>query len=220
MNQRPITLVCFAIKEEAKPFQERLGSRSDLRTLLTGIGQRNAAKTIRAALAAQKPRLVLSCGFAGGLRPDLETGTALFSIDGGTDLEVALRQAGAQPARFYCIDRVLATAAEKRALWETTGADAVEMESQIICKICREEKIPSATVRVILDRANEDLPLDFDQLMTDDRRMDYSKLALALMRSPGKFPALRRLQKQTQMAAEKLAEVLAQVIPPNAVATL
>ena len=49
MNQRPITLVCFAIKEEAKPFQERLGSRSDVRTLLTGIGQRNAAKTIRAA---------------------------------------------------------------------------------------------------------------------------------------------------------------------------
>ena len=220
MNQRPITLVCFAIKEEAKPFQERLGSRSDVRTLLTGIGQRNAAKTIRAALAAQKSRLVLSCGFAGGLRPDLEAGTVLFSIDGGTDLEVGLRQAGAQPARFYCIDRVLATAAEKSALWETTGADAVEMESQIICKICREEKIPSATVRVILDRANEDLPLDFNQLMTDDRRMDYSKLALALMRSPGKFPALRRLQKQTQMAAEKLAKVLVQVIPPNAVADL
>ena len=53
-------------------------------------------------------------------------------------------------------------------------------------------------MRVILDTANEDLPLDFNQLMTADQKMSYGKLALALVKSPGKVGALLRLQKQSR----------------------
>ncbi len=110
--------------------------------------------------------------------------------------------------RFMFSTRVATTAEEKRALWEESKADAVEMESQTICVICREQGIPSATVRVVLDTAARDLPLDFNQLMTADQRMSYGKLALALVRSPGKIEALLQLQKQSRSAAEKLADVL------------
>ncbi len=79
--EMPPLFATFAVKEESHPFQELTGSRSDLRVLLTGIGQRNAEKTIRKALAGSPPNLVLTCGFAGGLNPELAAGAVIFSAD-------------------------------------------------------------------------------------------------------------------------------------------
>ncbi|MEP6662895.1 MAG: hypothetical protein ABJC04_04430, partial [Verrucomicrobiota bacterium] len=90
--------------------------------------------------------------------------------------------------------------------------DAVEMESAAIHAICVERKIPCATLRVISDTANEDLPLDFNTLSKPDKNLDYGKLFLAIAKSPGKIGALLQLQRKTKFAAEKLAEVLAQTI--------
>jgi adenosylhomocysteine nucleosidase len=235
---RGLTLVCFAVKQEADPFRQLAASCSNVSILLTGMGRRNAENALRpwlqgilrAGSAGQlsnantdspKPpgaappaplALVLTCGFAGGLRPDLAMGTVLFDADPEARLEPLLLAAGAKPARFHCTERVAATAAEKHLLRETTGADAVEMESGIVRDLCRRQGIPSATVRVILDRAEEDLALDFNRVMTSDWRLDRRRLALALARSPGKVPALLRLQKQTRLAASKLAAVLAQIV--------
>jgi adenosylhomocysteine nucleosidase len=207
-----MTLVCFAVKAEARPFQQLARSRLQVGTLLTGIGPRNADRAIRAALNGRKPTAVLSCGFAGGLRPELATGTIVFTADKETGWEPALLAAGAQPARFHGAERVATAAQQKRALWQATGADAVEMESQAIQAVCREQGIPSAIVRVILDTADEDLPLDFDQLLTADQRLDNSRLALALLKSPGKVGALLRLRQQSAAAADKLAQVLARLL--------
>lgn len=205
-------LACFAVTEEAGAFRRLVGDRRDVKVILVGIGKRNAERAIRAALAEERPALVLTCGFAGGLRPDLATGTVVFAADGETKLEPALLAAGAKPARFLCADRVAATAAEKAALRKSTGADAVEMESGVICAVCREQKIPCATVRVILDTAQEDLPLDFNHLMTADQKLSYGKLAVALAKAPGRIGALLKLQQQSKTAGEKLGNVLAAVL--------
>ena len=99
-----------------------------------------------------------------------------------------------------------------RALRRSTAADAVEMESRVIRALCRERGIPGATVRVISDAANEDLPLDFARLMDAGQNLRYGKLALALAKSPRKIGALFKLQSQTRAAAEKLAQVLVNVL--------
>jgi adenosylhomocysteine nucleosidase len=206
------TLVFFAVKEEARPFQKLVAGRADIEVLFSGMGARNAEKSIRAALAKERPELVVSSGFAGGLRPELVTGTTLFATSGPPELQAALRAAGGQSGRFHSAERVAATASRKRELWQSTRADAVEMESQIICSVCAERNVPSAVVRVILDAANEDLPLDFNQVLGADEQLDYGKLVLNLMKSPGKLRPLWRLRKQSAAAAEKLADVLSKAL--------
>lgn len=202
-------LVTFAVKEEAKPFTQLIGSQPQVQILLTGIGPRNAERAIRAALAQQKPARVLTSGFAGGLRPDLAAQTVVFSADKETAWESALLAAGARAASFHGVERVATTVEEKRALRQATGADAVDMESQIICAVCREQQIPCAIVRVILDTADANLPLDFNKYLTSDQQVDIPKLTRAVLLSPSKVRALLKLQQQGKAAAQKLGEVLA-----------
>jgi nucleoside phosphorylase len=200
-------LFCFAVEQEAKFF-----SYPGMEVLITGIGRENAERRLHAALKQAPYQLVLSCGFAGGLNPYLTTGTVVFATDEDAGLTPTLLAVGACPVRFHCTDRVATTVEEKRALWESTGADAVEMESQIIRAICRAHEIPSATIRVISDAANENLPLDFNVFMTAEQKLNYAKLILSLLTSPAKIPAMLRLQRQTQLAARNLAGVLTRVM--------
>jgi adenosylhomocysteine nucleosidase len=212
MTNSSATLVCFAVREEAAHFRKFARSRPDIEILLTGMGRRNAEKAIGEALAKQRPQGVITAGFAGGLDPGLARGTVVFCAEQETNLMPALLSAGARIARFYCAEAVVATVAQKRVLRDNTGAQVVEMESQFIQAVCREHEVPVATVRVILDTATEDLALDFNRLMTPDQRIDGRKLAIALLKSPQKIPALLRLQKQSAMAAKALGEVLARAL--------
>jgi nucleoside phosphorylase len=157
--------------------------------------------------------LVLTCGFAGGLNPDLKLGEVVFEVQSPkSKVQSQLLAAGAKPAKFFCADRIATTVAEKKKLRDETGADAVEMESAAIYAVCREFGIPCATVRVISDTANEDLPLDFNALSKPDKNLDYGKLFLTIAKSPGKVGALMQLQKKTKFAAEQLAAVLSKIL--------
>jgi adenosylhomocysteine nucleosidase len=201
-------LVCFAVKEEAKFFLPDHSRCGPIQIWVTGIGRRNAAESIREAVAAVQPECVLTCGFAGGLNPKLALGTVLFDQDFDAGVADALTEMGAISARFHCSRRVAISTEEKRALWQSTGADAVEMESSVIRTLCREWRIPSATIRVISDTASDDLPVDFNTMMTSDDRIHYGKLALAILASPRRISQLIAFQRQTLTAARELGRVL------------
>jgi nucleoside phosphorylase len=73
-------LICFALKEEAALFRKTAVGRTGVSILLTGIGRKNAEKSAREFLATHSPELVLTCGFAGGLNPDLKPGDVVFDL--------------------------------------------------------------------------------------------------------------------------------------------
>jgi adenosylhomocysteine nucleosidase len=211
------TLVCFALKEEAAPFRKiaagTVAAAQAASILITGIGRQNAEKSVREFFATNSPELVLTCGFAGGLNPDLKLGEVVFETP-DENLRAKLLAAGAKPAKIFCADRIATTVAEKKKLRDETGADTIEMESAAIHAVCRERGIPCAPVRVISDTADEDLPLDFNALANRDKSLDYGRLFLAIAKSPGKIGALMTLHKKTKFAAEQLAGILAKTIFP------
>jgi len=202
-------VLCFcAVGEEAAPLRRAGPGRPGLRVVVTGMGRSNARVGASRALAQRSPALVLTCGFAGGLNPALSCGTVVYAADACFPLESALRAAGAVPGRFHCASHVAVTAAAKRELREQTGADAVEMESEEIRALCREHRVPSATVRVISDAAAADLPLDFNRVTTPDGRLSYPRLMGVLARQPGKILALVRFRRILRTAADHLAAVV------------
>ena len=202
-------LVCFAVREEAVFFRGAAVPPGVV-TCVTGMGARNAATGVRRAFAAERPDWVVTAGFAGGLDPAWATGAVAFDADPElVDLAARLRMAGARTGRLVCTERVAVTVAEKLELRRATGAELVEMESAVIRAFCREQGVPSATVRVVSDPAGEDLPLDFNALMTPDARISLPRLALAVARSPGRIPRLLQFQRQTAAAAQNLARTLA-----------
>src|SRR5437762_3379295 len=94
-------LVCFALKEEVAPFRKMAAGRPDISILVVGIGRKNAEKAVRKFLdssssrgneaqiekqsespdiVSYRPDLVLTCGFAGGLNPNLKLGDVVFEI--------------------------------------------------------------------------------------------------------------------------------------------
>lgn len=218
MSPLPATLILIPLKEEAAPVRRKLAAHPDVAVRIIGIGARNAERATRECLAAARPARVFTCGFAGGLNPDLEVGRVLFATQERSLAEV-LATAGARESVFVQTPRIVVTAEEKRQLRRRSAADAVEMESSTVHAVCAEFRVPCATVRVISDAAGDDMPLDFNALAKPDQSLSFPRLLLAIARAPRCVPGLLRLQANCKLAAARLAATLEAAVrnlSPNA----
>ena len=205
-------LIFFAVEPEAKPFRALTRGHEGIEVRVTGMGRRAAEAAVRQALAELRPRLVLTCGFAGALSPELKLGDIVMEADPA--FPMLLDGRGATHVRFHAATTVLTSVAEKAACWKATRADAVEMESLWIRAVCKEQGIPAATIRVISDEAGKDLPLNFNRLLGPDEQLSFPKLLGHVVTNPHRIPALIRFGRETGHAARQLATFLADLTQP------
>lgn len=192
--------VIFALKEEAKFFNP------NLKYYICGIGKHNAENCIKQILANDKPDIVFTCGFAGALNPGLKPNTIVYSAP--DKLKPILNSYGGVESKFYCSDRLIYSASEKLKLHQTTNADAVEMESGIIYGLCFKQNVPCAIIRVISDSADEDLPMNFDEVTGYNGKIIYTKLFLTILKHPGIVPKLIKFQNRINSSSKVLGEFL------------
>jgi adenosylhomocysteine nucleosidase len=231
----PDVWVVFPLARERQPFQRCLGTsageplrRLGVTPLLLGMGQQ-AARRFGARLsilpAAVRPRLVVIAGVAGALDPSLGVGdivvAAELRVESGGPLSPFSPSVGGEcrTGTLLSLDRVLVTAAEKRAAADRHDALAVEMETAGVAAGADGAGIPWVAVRAISDRADESLPLDFNRLRTADGDLPVGRVARAALRHPASIPGLLRLGRNTDRAAASLAAFLCGWLP-TAVAAL
>jgi nucleoside phosphorylase len=174
-----------------------------VRIIHTGVGADAARVTLEQALCEveELPDRVIVSGFAGALVPGLEI--AEIVIGEGI-------QSGGRRATFAQADVVLATAAEKRAFHERTGAEVVDMESAEIREVCAAAGVPAMPLRAISDGANDDLGLPPDLLenLAAHPIRATPHLAVMLLTNAARRKAFLTLLRNCRRAQLALADAL------------
>lgn len=190
--------------------------------ILTGVGARRASLAASEMMRSEYDPFdcCISCGLAGGLRSGYQVGQVLaarsvFSeadrADGSSRLvqcsgalvSFAAENGAAVVEQFYSADHVVSGADEKRRLGES--ADAVEMESFEILRQAQAVGVPAVAVRAISDTVSEDLPLDMNQVFTEQGQVSIPRVLGQVALKPQSLPALMRLGKNSRIAAQSLA---------------
>jgi adenosylhomocysteine nucleosidase len=89
----------------------------------------------------------------------------------------------------------------------------VEMESAYILAAASGRRVPVVAVRAISDAADEDLPVDFRQIVDSHGHLRFAPLLKELALHPHRLPLLVQFGRQSRAAAGSLADFLDQFIP-------
>jgi adenosylhomocysteine nucleosidase len=208
--------ITFALPAESSNFARRIQEvpNKEIRILHTGVGTKACRTCLRDFLKDTSYDLVISSGFAGAVRDDLEVGD-LFLAENFSDpkpLAVA-RQALANRtlhlAKLLTSPRVIDSPAERAALAQTSGAAAVDMETEVIAAECKARGVPLLSLRVISDTPRQPLPAAPDVLFNMARQQtDFARLLLHFLRHPAAIPRLIQFGRQIGKARAHLSDAL------------
>lgn len=193
----------------------------------------SAAALAAANLIAAGATALVSWGMAGGLDPALPAGRIFLpgevSAADGVAVATALiwreqLAAALRPHHPLCGGTLLTSpvavtsVAAKAALFQATGAAAVDMESLSVARAALAQGLPFIAVRVIVDVASDALPEAVHEL-TDASGVRLGRLLGQLTRRPLEVLALARLTRRYLAANRALAAVARSgALAPQAVA--
>lgn len=201
------TLVLFALEREAKPFRKRAQGRKDLRIAVTGVGRKAVERSLHRLLREIKPTSAIMAGFCGALRSGLAIGnvlvpTTIVDDSGSTwpcDVEAT------EPLRLLTMDRMISEPMEKQRLGEQHAAAIVDMESATAARVCAEFGVPFAAIRAVSDEVDTRLSPELLTLL-DGGRVSLAGVVAAILRRPTILQELLRLGRDTNRAANRLAD--------------
>jgi adenosylhomocysteine nucleosidase len=200
----------------------------------SGMGFDNVASAVEALIRSDRPDLLISAGFCGGLAPELRAGDVVVAqqiviADGECFEEVPVllsaigqtfvaRQA-AEGKRVVggVFVSTRAITAKQSLVAKLPGHypnPVVEMESGAIAIIAAENNIPLLAIRAVSDSAAEELGFSLDEFCDPDLRcIRPYKVLLTLLRKPWMLPQLVRLAISSRRAADGLKPALTHLFP-------
>jgi len=182
--------------------EARIVAGADTRAVCSGDGRTLA--TSLACAVAEGCRGLISFGIAGGLSPDLRTGTCVVGstiisetaqLMTDSDWSRSLLQVlpGAVHGAIVGLSsRIVAHPDAKRALRARTGALAVDNESHVVASAAAARGLPMAAVRVIMDPVTRELPASALAAVRANGTIDLAAVIRSLASEPSDLPMLLR----------------------------
>ena len=226
--------VTFALPAESSDFLRHLRNqsrtdRSGIRTIRgtiedravevfhTGVGEKVCRQRVAEFLQDQQFDLLISSGFAGALNDKLQIGDLLLAKNFST---VELTKVGSSFSRLPIHEADLLTVRalidsndERNKIARTSGAAAVDMETEFIARACAEHGIPLLSLRVITDTPSEPFPAPPNVLFDiEQQQTRFLTVATFFIARPNRVPQLiqfaRRIARVRKILASALFDVM------------
>lgn len=190
--------------------------------IVTGPGQAAGRRGTALLIDGHHPHTLLSVGFAGALARDWKRNRVVVVRElvdrAGSVIHTGLQITAQSPAGLDCcgrlvtVDDLVRTASDKASLRAQTGADLVDMESFAVASVCLERGVRFASVRVISDEAEVDLPPEILALVGPTGGYRVGAALGAIWKRPAAVKELLALREHARQAAERLAETVPKLV--------
>ena len=169
------------------------------------------ARWLARDLVRRGAKRLMSFGIAGGLEPGLSVGAMIIGSQvASADGTIACDSAWAKDLmqkfpEAHCggvwgSEKIVASAREKRALYEKSRCLIVDMESQCAAQIAAEANVPLAVVRVVCDSVDMDVPAVVMAAINEDGSINAGRALWHLGRHPTQIPDLFHVMRGTGRA--------------------
>src|SRR6266478_8791092 len=226
--------VTFALPEESSEFLRRLRDKShadrdgtatirgkigdrEVEVLHTGMGEKVCRQRLGKFLEDQQFDFLISTGFAGALNDEMQVGDLLLAKNFSTvDLNQKRSSFSRLPihmADLLTAPTLIDSSDERTEIARTTGAAAVDMETEFIARACAAHGIPLLSVRVITDTPREPFPAPAHVLFdVATQRTNLPKLAAFFLIHPNRIPGLLQFARKIARARKTLVDALVAIV--------
>jgi adenosylhomocysteine nucleosidase len=99
---------------------------------------------------------------------------------------------------------IAVTVAEKKSLFEATGADAIDLESGAVARVAAARGVPFAVLRAVADPAERNLPPAALVALDRSGRIGFLRVLASVFGNPAQIPGLLALARDAAAARRAL----------------
>jgi adenosylhomocysteine nucleosidase len=152
------------------------------------------------------------------VRDDWNVGDLLLS-ENFSDRHLLLRAERALSNQHPWVGRLFTSTSmvdsipERDQIARDNGADAVDMETEVIAQACAEHGVPLLSLRVISDTAGQPLPAPPKILFdVEQQRTNAAKLTLYFLTRPGRAGRLIAFSRRVSRARRNLTDAITMLV--------
>jgi adenosylhomocysteine nucleosidase len=218
--------ITFALRAESAEFAAQLRKEKiDDRQIMiwhTGVGQKHCQLRMNEFLEAERPDFLISSGFAGGVREDLQVGDLILAKNFSDQQLLAKAQqiltgCKVQAVKIFTSTTIINSIADRNEIARANDAVAVDMETAVIATACATHGVPMLSLRVVTDSLEEPFPAPPTVLFNiEQQRTDLGKLITHLLRHPVAIWRLLRFTRRIAGARAILANAIVALLRSEA----